>query len=327
MMTRTPDRLPELSVIIPAFNAETTLPAQLDALSRQDVSFAWEILLCDNGSTDSTREIASRWSDRLPGLVVVDASSRRGPAAARNAGARQARSPALAFCDADDVIADDWVSNMFTALQDAELVAGVATKVQLGSAADRPEHYRFGPYRISHFPWLLAAAANNLGVRRETFELVGGFDETLRTGEDDDLCWRIQLAGYPLVTRPELAIQAGSREGLHAVFKQAFGYGRGDRQLTYKYAKLIAALRADDGSLARNLPAIGVDLIDSRTETAGDGRSALRRRAARLARVRRASDFASLVHRLGIAIGFRVGRMDRATPQLDLDVIRGGRMP
>jgi glycosyltransferase involved in cell wall biosynthesis len=326
-MTNVPAQTPELSVIIPAFNAESTLPAQLDALCRQDVSFAWEILLCDNGSTDGTREIASSWSDRLPGLIVVDASSKRGPAAARNVGARHARAAALAFCDADDVIADDWVGNMFAALQNAQLVAGVATKVQLGSAVDRPEYYTFGPYRISHFPWLLAAAANNLGVRRDTFELVGGFDETLRTGEDDDLCWRIQLAGYPLVTCPELGIRAGAREGLRAVFKQAFGYGRGDRQLTYKYAKVIAALRADDGSLARKLPAIGGDPIDSRTEKAGDGGSAPRRRAARLARVRRATDLAHVVHRLGIAIGFRIGRLDRATPQLDLDVIRGGRMP
>ncbi len=48
---------PEVSVIVAAYNAEATLGEQLEALSRQAVSFPWELLVCDNGSTDGTAEL------------------------------------------------------------------------------------------------------------------------------------------------------------------------------------------------------------------------------------------------------------------------------
>src|SRR5690606_31786877 len=82
--------VPELSVVIAAFDARATLGEQLDALAARDVDFAVEVLVCDNGSRDGTPDLVRRRQEREPWLRLVDASARRGPSAARNIGAGQA---------------------------------------------------------------------------------------------------------------------------------------------------------------------------------------------------------------------------------------------
>jgi len=316
---------PALSIVIAAFNAVRTLGAQLEVLSHQAASVPVQILVCDNGSSDGTADLVREWMRRHSAIELVDASARRGPAAARNVGALHAQAPLLAFCDADDVVAEDWIATMYAAVRRDDFVAGVATRLRLGSSPHDPRYYEFGPYRISRFPHLLAAAANNLGVRRSVFEGVGGFDESLRTGEDDDLCWRIQLAGHRLVTHPEVTITAGARDGLPAIFAQGFGYGRGDRQLLHKYARIIAALE-NGGNIARGLVADDERLIDSRADEvpAGTG-GRVARSVKRIARLRRPSDLADVAHRWGVAAGQRFGRLDRTAPQLDPERVLGGK--
>ena len=68
-----------------------------------EVPADWEVVVADNGSDDGTRACVQRWSERHPRIHLVDASARRGAAAARNIGVRSARGRLLAFCDADDV--------------------------------------------------------------------------------------------------------------------------------------------------------------------------------------------------------------------------------
>lgn len=227
---------PDVSVLMPAFNAESTLGQQLEALSRQDVPFEWELLVCDNGSTDATARVASEWQGRLP-LTVVDASSRRGPAAARNRGAQLASAPLLLFCDADDVVADDWMLELHRALQGADLVAGGRRYARLNAQPHGPADWE-QPLFTKPAPLLPlpAATTSNLGVRAVVFSAVGGFDESLRAAEDIDFCWRVQLAGYRLIAQPNAVVHIRRRSTLPAVFRQAFGYGVGDRVLLRKFA-------------------------------------------------------------------------------------------
>src|SRR5690606_7008063 len=93
------------------------------------------------------------------------------------------------------------------------------------------------------WPYLPASGAGYLGVRARVFAEVGGFDQDLRTGEDVDLCWRVQLAGHELVQRRDAVVHVRERPGLRTAFRQELHYGRGDRQLLHKYARLIDATR------------------------------------------------------------------------------------
>ncbi len=92
-----------VSVIIPAYNAESTIAATVDSVLGQTFS-DFEIICVDDGSTDRTKAILAGYSDRVR---VVDQPN-SGPAAARNHGARVSSGKYLAFLDADDI----WLPNM-----------------------------------------------------------------------------------------------------------------------------------------------------------------------------------------------------------------------
>ena len=83
----------EVSVIVPLFNGERFVGDLLESLVRQDQPPPFEVLVCDNGSTDRSREVVGAYADRLR-LTVIDAAERRGQAFARNRGARTSARPA-----------------------------------------------------------------------------------------------------------------------------------------------------------------------------------------------------------------------------------------
>ena len=114
----------DLSVVIAAFDASATITAQLEALVRQEWSRSWEVIVADNGSTDGTAAIVSGFASEHPRVRLVDASTRRGPATARNVGVAHARGQLVAFCDADDVVGDSWVRAMGDGLRSFPAVTG-----------------------------------------------------------------------------------------------------------------------------------------------------------------------------------------------------------
>ena len=100
-----------VSVVVPIRNAEDHVGEQLAALAGQTYRGPWELLVVDNGCSDRSIQIVESFRERLPSLVVVDATPRRGLGRARNAGAAAAATgPLLAYCDADDVVARDWLA-------------------------------------------------------------------------------------------------------------------------------------------------------------------------------------------------------------------------
>jgi len=292
---------PVATVVIPTFNAAATIDLQLACLAEQDADFAWEVVVADNGSSDDTRERASAWADRLR-IRVIDASARRGPAAARNIGASHAASPLLLFCDADDAAEPDWVAALTTALRSADAAAGSRRYDRLNASPHGPSDWPEPFYRKEPLAHLDAASSHNLGVRTDVFRALGGFDEVLSAGEDVDLCWRLQLGGYRLAAAPEAVMQIRRRTGVVATFRQAFAYGRADRLLATKFAHV-----------RREHPAGGDALVPEREDAgAGAGADQPRRSLVRRLRSRglRAPDPVYVAERWGRRLGRRFGRID-----------------
>ncbi len=206
-----------LSVVIPALDAEPWLGEQLDALASQVTDFAWEVILADNGSRDQTKAAFERSSSRLPASTWVDASDRAGQAHARNVGAKLARGGFLVFVDADDVVAPGYLAAMHAALCSHALVAA---RLDDGTSSASDPEEELQPY----LGFLPAAAGGSLGVRRELFEELGGFDCDLPPAEDVDLCWRALLGGHELVRVSEAVMWYRQRSTLRAVFRRAFRY-------------------------------------------------------------------------------------------------------
>ena len=218
----------ELSVVIPVRDAAAVVPDQLGALRAQRWEGHWEVVVAlDAGSADATADVVGRYADGWPRLRIVDAPPGGGPGSARNVGAAAAAGSALAFCDADDVVAPGWVAAMGDALRHHEFVTGPLELDRLNptwlvesrgrSFADRRPVYE------GIFPY---ASSCNHGVRRPVFERAGGFDAAWRVGEDIELSMRLWLSGIVLHFEPGAVVHYRYRPTLRSTYRQARSYGR-----------------------------------------------------------------------------------------------------
>jgi glycosyltransferase involved in cell wall biosynthesis len=215
------------SVVVPCRDAAALLPRQMAALAAQRWAGSWEVVVADNGSRDGSAEVARAFADRLPALAVIDASARQGPAHARNAGAAAARGERLLFCDADDEVGEGWLAALAAALDEHALVCSRFETARLNPPWAAREHAQaHGPSRYDYPPFLPHAGGSGLGLRRELFTALGGFDESLSALEDTDLCWRAQLAGTPLAWVREAVVHVRLRADLAGTFRQHLLYGR-----------------------------------------------------------------------------------------------------
>jgi len=223
-----------VSVVIPVFNAAATIAEQLAALGRQTYAGEWEIVVADNGSTDDTAAIVDAYRSELPALRVVDASARSGPAFARNTGARLARGDFIAFCDADDVVADRWLEALVVASTAFDVVTGIEDAERLNS--ETVQSWR-SP-RAEGLPrgrFLPFAPTCNLGVWTTVFEKVGGFRPEYRASEDIDWSWRAQLQSYTLGLAPDAVVHYRYRSSPRGIARQGFAAGVSSARLYRDY--------------------------------------------------------------------------------------------
>ncbi len=241
-----------LSVVIPARNAAATLAAQLEALAAQPHEHLHEVLLVDDGSSDATRTIFAAHAARLPRARVVEGAGGRGASRARNLGAAHAAAGALAFCDADDIVGPGWLDALSASLARGPLATGPLLLDRLnppwlaGARSGTHEAADHAPPTAGWHPFAIGA---NLGVRREVFLELGGFDEALLATEDMDFSWRARLAGHALEFNPDAVVHYRLRGSLWTSFRQAWFYGRWYVLLARKHA--AAGYRAEAWSPRR----------------------------------------------------------------------------
>lgn len=224
-----------LTVVIPCRNGAGEVAGQLESLAVQEGNPDFEVIVADNGSTDNTREVVERYRDRLD-LRIIDASAQTGRSYACNVGASAARGEALAFLDADDEVEPGYVSAMSSALSGADFVAARLDCVTLNpgwriaSAA---------PFQVTGlldvFGFLPFAVGCSLGVTVRAFEAVEGFTYDVPFAEDVELCWRLQLGGFPLVFAPDAVVRRRYRDTNLGLYRQSRGYGLGQAALYRKY--------------------------------------------------------------------------------------------
>lgn len=184
---------PLVTAFMPVFNAEEFLVPALESLLAQDYE-PYEIVVCDDGSTDRTAEILASF----PTIRTVQ-QVHRGRAAACNAAVASSRGELLTSFDGDDL----WPSNRLT-LQATYLVE----HPDVGCVLGRQEWMNPPPWlgRDPVYGDLDGVPIGSAMFRRDIFETIGGFDETFRYSEDMDLLVRVREHGIGIAILPEIVL-------------------------------------------------------------------------------------------------------------------------
>jgi O-antigen biosynthesis protein len=223
---------PRVSVIVCTHNGSQTLPECLQGV--RGLSYPdFELIVVDDGSSDESAQIA-----RAHGATVV-ASEHRGLSAARNAGTARASGEIVAFLDDDAYPDPDWLRYL-AALLRADGHAGVGgpnlppddglVAECVALAPGGPIHVLVSDREAEHVPGC------NMAFRKSALEEIGGFDERFRVaGDDVDICWRLQEAGWTLGFSAGAVVMHRRRDSVRRYLKQQYGYGKAEALLERKW--------------------------------------------------------------------------------------------
>lgn len=210
-----------ISVIIPVYNGEKTIGACLSALHEQTLK-PDEIIVVDDGSSDGTKETIKKSR-----ATILLEQNHKGPASARNAGAKRAKGSILLFTDADCIPDKDWVNEMADSFKNKDItgVQGRYKTMQKNSMArfvqleieDRYDRMR----KRKHIDFIGSYAA---GYRKDVFLEFGGFDESfsMASGEDPDISFKLAAAGHKMVFNENAVVYHNHVSSLGAYMKQKF---------------------------------------------------------------------------------------------------------
>lgn len=265
-------------MVIPTYNRAELLGLTLRSVLAQRTSAPDEVIVVDNNSTDHTREVVERIARAAAVEVRYVFEPVQGSSAARNAGIAAARGEILAFLD-DDVTAEPtWLGALASAyarVPDAWAIGGKVTLrlpdrlpgwlVPLdGLVTSYLSEQDLGEELVRiEFPRGLISA--NLAVRREALDQVGGFrgqlgrfGKQLLSGEDIELCWRIQRAGGAVYYCGEASVaHLITPERLTRSFFRRRAYWQGRTEAAFSARRGVVLQAAKDAAKSALLYATG----------------------------------------------------------------------
>ena len=232
------------TIIIPALNEEKYIGKCLESIKNLDThNVKCEVMLVDNGSCDSTCEIAESFKGALDLRIIVVKGVNI--AALRNIGAHKANGSILAFLDADCTVSSSWLDNAFAYFNDPD-IAAVGSSHQIPKCAswvaktwDLIVEKKRVRMPTDNLP------SGNLLVNKKIFLRIGGFDNKLATNEDFDLCFRLKEAGYKLFSDPLItAVHWGVPSKLSEFYKRVKWHGRDVFKVFFRNIHQLNNIRA-----------------------------------------------------------------------------------
>jgi GT2 family glycosyltransferase len=227
------DPWPRISVVVCTHNGAATLDECLQGVERLGYPDYETIVVCD-GCSDDSAAIARRH-----GATVLEVEH-RGLSAARNAGSLCAGGEVVAFLDDDAYPDPDWLHYLVAGLRDRHH-GGVGgpnipppdaglTAESVAVAPGGPIHVLVSDREAEHVPGC------NMAFRKRALEEIGGFDERFRVaGDDVDVCWRLQEAGWKLGFSAGAVVMHHRRASVRGYLRQQFGYGKAEALLERKW--------------------------------------------------------------------------------------------
>ena len=255
---------PDVSVVVCSHDGASHLPAVLASLRAQTLDGQrFETLVVDDGSSDPTSAIAVEHGAR-----VITLTENCGLAAARNAGAREARAPIIAFTDDDCVCEPGWLEALLAPFADPAVLAVSGDVTPAGPDSfnvrflqrrnplaplsgvflDAPSPPRrlaiyvrgllLGPPLLAPGERLYSVVGANMAFRRELLDELGGFDEAFRFGsEEEELCIRIHAEheAAKIIFAPRAMVTHTFAPRLSDTLRRSRAYGRGNAREATKH--------------------------------------------------------------------------------------------
>ena len=198
------------TIVVPVLDRADMIMTTLDSIAAQTLR-PLSVIVVDNGSTDATPEIVSKWIDRNSGngiSAMLLTEPRRGAAIARNTGLRRVESEYVMFFHSDDVMLPGHMERVTKALAerpDADMIRWEISRLDSDGWLERTEHNDSDPLRLHIMHSTYATA--RFAVRTYLIKESGGWDESLTTWDDLELGTRllarrpvaIKLSGEPTV--------------------------------------------------------------------------------------------------------------------------------
>ena len=208
MLSSSPQNQPLVSVVIPCYNAQQWVSEAIESCLNQTYS-ALEIIVVDDGSTDNSLEVLREFQARYPQRIQVLTQAQSGAPVARNHGFKLSKGSYLQFLDADDVILPRKIESQMQRVE-----------VEIQNSQTPPDLV-VGNYKMVHRNGdekEIRAQADNcwaalinlqLGYtsanlwRREMLLQIGAWDESVKSGQDYELLFRVLKAGARVVFAPD----------------------------------------------------------------------------------------------------------------------------
>jgi glycosyltransferase involved in cell wall biosynthesis len=214
---------PLVSVIVAARTRQAEIEGLIRCLGAQTLpSAAWELILVDDGSP------AALTADN--GARILRSDAPRGAYAARNQGIREAAGKLIAVTDADCRPRPDWLAEMVSALDRADMAAGaihvtVSDSPGIAERIDAVWNLDQESYVSRGF-----AAFANFACTRSVIDRVGPFNDRLVSNGDREFCLRAGAAGFSLAYVPGAVVEHEALRGVRALAGRSFRLGRGRAQ-------------------------------------------------------------------------------------------------
>lgn len=238
----------EFSVVVPTYKRPELLARLLSSLTLLNFDpELFEVIVVDDGGDYPLDDTVSGFKDKL--AIRLAKQENLGPAAARNRGSSMSRGKYLAFIDDDCQAGLTWLQAMKVQLEKTPncacggKVVNALPKNPYSAATQLLLDYLYENYNpLIHFAGFFPTA--NLTVPREIFLEIGGFDPTLRYGEDRDFCHRWSTLGYPFVSVPGSVVYHYHALNLGSLLSLHFSYGGGSFQFWRKHNSGIFRITA-----------------------------------------------------------------------------------
>lgn len=187
---------PLISVVMPVHNGAFYLSDCLDSIAAQDVSETYELVVIDDCSNDSTREILTRYRDRIRHMAIIRTHTTVGPASARNIGLRKARGAFIATMDADDICDVSRLRVQYEYMRSHNKVGLVGSHAMMIDATGKYLYLQRYPLSDEVIKYRLVIPDKTFChpstmMRRELVDRIGGYTEHMQSSVDYDLYTRM----------------------------------------------------------------------------------------------------------------------------------------